>query len=99
MIVKETRISFDVSDILRVIIRCDKCNGEISYPTGADLPDMTKCPICPAPWDVNGVERTKDREHIVSLMNVLEHFAYRNKRREGRTPLWSIRLELPGDMD
>ena len=98
----EKRIVFELDDILKVSIRCNQCQKEVSYPLGSSLPSMDNCPICGKAWvESHGSAYQEDKRRTVDLINALEHFRsldYQARLTENRAR-WRIKLELPGDSD
>ena len=97
-VVKKTLITIEPGDVLKVVIRCTKCGGEIVYPTDSQS-EFRSCPLCSAPWDRKDDE--SQREHTIELFNTLRYFwsdEFKRRRREGKIP-WDITLVLPSDSD
>ena len=48
---KERLTSFVPGDVLRVVLRCTNCEGEIAYSMKRSIPNVPEeCPLCPQDW-------------------------------------------------
>lgn len=85
MMVKQTRIEFDATDILSFSLLCNKCGGEVSTSLGK-MASLTMCPICEATWGV--------RTHEFSAGRLLQAFSA--VLHDKNAPA-TIRFEIDGD--
>ena len=97
-VVKKTLITIEPGDVMKIVIRCTKCGGEIVYPPDSESA-FTSCPLCTNPWD----RKDDEAQHLqtISLFNALRFFwsdEFRKRRRDSKIP-WDITLVLPGDLD
>ena len=60
MVVKETRIVFEVKDIKAIRIQCKKCGAEIVLVPLGKFPGY--CPICAASWFPEHLSRAQRQE-------------------------------------
>ncbi len=65
--VKETRVVFDLTDIVSVRFVCAECFGEVVHHIDDKvkrIPD--RCPACNAPWDgATGVSLAKEMAEVL----------------------------------
>ena len=81
--VKETRIVFEVGDLIAFRIVCEECGGEAVRPFTGDLPSApSRCPWCGHLWQVGQVDR---------LVETIRNIA------GGRYGPTGLRLELDGE--
>ena len=97
-VVRKTLIIIEPGDVLKIVIRCTWCGGEVVYPP--DSPSgFTVCPLCNEPWDRR--DDLAQRDQTIGLFNALKYFwsdEFKKRRREYKIP-WDINLVLPGDPD
>ena len=89
--VKETRLLFDLKDILALRVTCANCSGEISFavPMDTGFQMRTTCPHCDQLW------RTTHHHgptRIESLMRGLVELIYE----ETPSP-YKVQIEIEGD--
>lgn len=87
MMVKQTRIAFDSTDILDFTLLCNKCGGEVSASLGK-MASLTECPICEATWGVRTHEFSAGKL-LLALSEVLH---------DKNAPA-TLRFEIDGEDD
>ena len=83
--VKQTRVIFELGDIVAFTVRCNDCKGEVKTKLD-DLSRLTDCPLCASTWDLGG-EPSATREALRAL---------RQLARE-KNPTRVIRFEIDGE--
>ena len=64
---KERVTSFIPGDVLRVLLRCTNCEGEIAYSMKRSMPNVSEeCPLCPQDWSQS--VRYEDHKARVELL-------------------------------
>ena len=53
MMVKQTRIVFEASDLVAVKVQCCDCHGEVHAPL-TKLASLIDCPLCGHGWEKSG---------------------------------------------
>jgi len=71
MMVKETRIVFDLSDITAFKVRCSasSCGSEITASL-ENLSGLTACPVCREGWEDSRTQVSAVRETLRALRNL-----------------------------
>ena len=92
---KEHFTGFAPADILKVVLQCTNCRGELSFPVGRKPRMLDKCPICFEEWDRDR-ERHRAREaNLDQLVSALSYFSNRPTLDElANGPLWAVRLVI-----
>ena len=93
-VVRTALITIEPGDVLKVVIRCTQCGGEVVYPPDSES-DFRSCPLCTEPWDREGEK--DQRDHTIKLFNALRYFwsdDFKKRRREDKIP-WDIIMVLP----
>ena len=85
--VKETRIVFELTDLVMVRLHCPDCSGEVSQSLESTDPIPDHCTLCRAEWK----PPSKSDSNAVELIRLI-----RRARRES-TPRVSLRLELDAE--
>ena len=81
--VKQTRIVFEVKDLVAFRVVCDQCGGEVVHVFGDRFPDVpSRCPWCNHTWQVGQVNRLIGT--VRTMLNDLDG-------------LTGLRLELDGE--
>ena len=92
---KKHLTNFGSTDILRVVLQCTNCRGELSFPVGRKPRVLDKCPICLEEWD-----RDRERYHtrnanLDQLVSALSYFSKSPTPDElVNGPLWALRLVI-----
>ena len=80
--VKQTRIVFQVKDLISFCVVCEECGGEAAFSFSADLPNAPdRCPWCHHCWQVGQANRL-----LGTIRNMLHNQS-----------LTGLRLELDGE--
>ncbi len=90
--VKETRLLFDLNDILALRVTCDTCSGEISFAVpvgGSGFQMRTTCPHCGQVWRTT---QHRGPTRIESLMRGLVELIHE----ETPSP-YKVKIEIEGD--
>lgn len=68
---QETRIVFDLSDIVNIRLVCanPECGGETMCPLGSKYQIPEKCPYCPERWITNGSD-TPEAKLVKAMRHV-----------------------------
>ena len=70
---REHLTSFVPGDVLRVVLRCTNCEGEIAYSMKRSIPNVPgECPLCPQDWSQS--VRYEDYKARVELL--YRHWSY-----------------------
>ena len=97
---KEHLNSFGPEDVVRVVLRCESCSGELSFPVGREPRVLDHCPTCLAEWDRSDQYRGRQSQ-MKQLAGALRYFSNRSTREEMANGLsWTVRLVIedrPGD--
>ena len=93
---KEHITSFGPEDILRLVLQCTNCRGELAFTVGPKPPVLTmlnKCPVCFEEWD-RDLERFGARKaQLNQLATALDYFKrQQNEVRNGHS--WNVRLVI-----
>ena len=87
MMVKQTRIIFDLADVLALRLHCEVCGRETVQPLAAtQVP--TRCPICHEEWEVPGPRGNRGPNYA------LVH--YMRELLVDESPRMTIRFEIDG---
>ena len=80
--VKETRIVFEVSDLLAFRIVCEECGGDVVHSFNIEFPNaFSRCPWCGHMWQVGQANR------LIEAIRSIRH----------THGLAGLRLELDGE--
>ena len=81
--VRQTRIIFDLSEVVAVRLQCGRCGDEVVQSVRRTESAPTVCPMCECPWG------TSATQHVLrTIRKLLE---------EESAPV-VLRFELPGDV-
>ena len=69
--VKQTRIIFEVGDVVNLRIRCNTCKREIVQKISAEREIQVACPLCNTPWKSTGSGATATERLFIALHDVL----------------------------
>ena len=96
---KKYLTSFDSRDVLKVVLRCVSCEGELSFAVSRNLDVPKRCPVCSEEW--NDQAALEYRKETTWLMNVLRLFSAKSKpnREESKKVPWTVRLVIEGGSD
>ena len=88
--VKETRIVFEIGDVVKVTLKCtgQDCGGEISD-TLDKLVRLTQCPLCGDLWEDPGPSSSSVLQALRALRELLRD----------QSPSRVIRFEIDGEED
>ena len=91
---KKYLTSFEPRDVLRVVLRCVSCEGELSFAVSKKLDVPQRCPVCSEEW--NDQEAVKYLEATTGLMYLLRFFSASPKPnpKEPKKVPWTVRLVI-----
>ena len=92
---KEHLTSFEPVDVLEVVLRCESCRGELSFPMGREPRGLDRCPTCLVEWDRSDQDRAQGQ--LKHLVGALRYFSNKSTRDEvGKLVnwLWTVQLVI-----
>ena len=100
---KEHTTSFGPEDVLRLVIQCTNCRGELAFTVGSKPPvlnTLNKCPVCFEEWD-RGLERFgAHKAQLNQPASALAYFSSKRKQSEVRDGhSWTVRLVIEDEAD
>ena len=101
-IVMENELSLNLGTSSRSQVHCSLCRRDFSI-VAVESDSLRKCPLCGRDWVTadSSEEVQLDRERTLRLIEGLARFrstSYQERRVRDNIP-WTIRLELPEDID
>ena len=99
---KERVTSFVPGDVLRVVLRCTNCKGEIAYSMKRSIPNVPEeCPLCPQDWSQSvRYEDYKARVELLcralELLSVADDGVFYDSAGDDESdwPPWTVRLVI-----
>ena len=90
---KKHLTSFEPVDVLRVVLRCVSCEGELSFVVSKKVAVPDRCPVCSEEW--NDQPALEYKKETTCLMNVLRLFSAKPKpnREEFKKVPWTVVIE------
>ena len=87
MMMKQTRLVFDSSDIVAVRLQCQHCGREAVQPLKQTEVSLA-CPFCDEPWDCS--KTGYPRDHEWQLIRAMQNIVGRERR-------MCLRFEIDAD--
>ena len=91
MMVKQTRILFDIENVENMRIVCGRCGSEMLFPPSQNREIPKNCPYCPAEWADDLSPKNPAWDGAVA---VLQNIAYLSQLKD---PIVRIRFEIDGE--
>ena len=92
---KKYLMSFGLEDVLRVILQCKHCGGELSFAVTTRMVVPQRCPVCQEYWD-SPQQALDYKQKTELLMGMLRGFSAMPKPGSAdfdRVP-WDVRLVI-----
>ena len=101
---RERLTSFIPGDVLRVVLRCTNCEGEIAYSMKRSIPNVPgECPLCPQDWSQSvRYEDYKARVELLyralELLSVADDGVFYDSAGDDESDWapWTVRLVIEG---